>query len=152
VRKATAIALVLAFAPAVVSHSAPIAISPTVPLSFGRVMANGGGTVTVTPLGQRVPLGGVFLLPSSSGVAAQFLVTGDALSNYSITLPSDGVVFLTNESSNTMAVNGFTSLPLAAGVLATGNQVLSVGATLSVGANQAAGNYSGSFNVTVVYN
>ena len=105
-RKATAIALVLAFAPAVVSHSAPIAISPTVPLSFGKVMANGGGTVTVTPLGLRVPLGGVFLLPSSSGVAAQFLVTGDALSTYSITLPAAPISITTGSASaeETMSV------------------------------------------------
>ena len=44
-------------------------------------------------------------------------------------------------------------IPSGAGQLdALGNQTLTIGATLNVGANQAPGDYSGSFSVTVAYN
>jgi hypothetical protein len=51
-----------------------------------------------------------------------------------------------------MALNGFVSSPSPGGILSGGgNQLLSIGATLSVGSNQTPGSYSGSFNVTVTY-
>jgi len=58
-----------------------------------------------------------------------------------------------NSGANTMTVGMFTSNPSGAGTLsAGGNQTLSVGATLNVGAGQATGTYSGIFSVTVTYN
>jgi hypothetical protein len=54
-----------------------------------------------------------------------------------------------------MTVDNFTSTPTTSGTLsAAGAQTIDVGATLNVGANQAAGTYvSGTpFSVTVNYN
>jgi hypothetical protein len=55
-----------------------------------------------------------------------------------------------------MAVGSFTSTPTitAGGVLAagTGTQDVSVGATLSVGASQAAGTYTNNTDLTVTVN
>jgi hypothetical protein len=94
----------------------------------------------------------VFLVSSGAGAAASYTVGGTSSLTYAITLPSPGVVVLTS-GPNSMAVNNFSSSPASAGVIGGGGtQTLSVGATLTVGGNQATGSYSGSFNVTVEYN
>ena len=121
-------------------------------LAFGKLVAGSGGTVTVSPGGGRSPSGGVVLVPSDTGAAAQFVVSGDANLTYAITLPFNGVVLLIN-GANMMAVNNFTSSPNLTGTLsAGGTQMLLVGATLSVANNQAAGGYLGVFYVVVNYN
>lgn len=129
-----------------------IAISNTQGLVFGRFVAGSGGAVTVSPAGGRSASGGVVLVPSGPGAAAQFVVSGDANLSYAISLPGNGVVSLTS-GVNSMAVNNFTSSPSPTGTLgAGGTQTLFVGATLSVGSNQASGSYTGAFDVTVNYN
>ena len=52
-----------------------------------------------------------------------------------------------------MLVDGFVSSPSGSGILdSTGHQTLTVGATLHVNPNQADGDYTGTFPVTVTYN
>lgn len=132
--------------------AAAIAISNAGGLAFGKFVAGSGGTVTVSPGSMRSASGGVAVVPSSAGTAAQFVVTGDANLTYAITVPGNGVVSLTN-GAYSMAVNNFTSSPNSTGTLGGGgSQTLLVGATLSVGGNQATGSYSGVFDVTVNYN
>jgi hypothetical protein len=146
------VALVCALMAASVCWAAVIAISNTQGLAFGKFVAGSGGTVTVSPGGVRSASGGVVLVPSDVGTAAQFAVSGDANLTYAISLPADGTVSLASGTNN-MAVNAFTSSPSLTGTLgAGGTQTLSVGATLSVGSNQATGSYSGAFDVTVNYN
>lgn len=145
-------ALACALMAASVSWAAVIAISNTQGLAFGKFVAGAAGTVTVSPAGVRSGSGGVVLVPSGAGAAAQFAVSGDANVAYAISLPADGTVSLAS-GANSMAVNTFTSSPSLTGTLgAGGGQALSVGATLSVGSNQAIGSYSGAFDVTVNYN
>lgn len=145
--------LVLALACAFMASSdgwaVNIAISNTQALAFGKFAAGSGGSVTVTPGGARSASGGVVLLASGGGTAAQFSVTGDANATYTITLP-DAVTLASG--GNSMAVNTFVSSPANPGTLSgSGTQTLNVGATLTVGANQPAGDYTGSFAVTVNY-
>lgn len=145
-------ALACASTAASVSWAAAIALSNTQGLAFGKFVAGAGGTVTVSPGGVRSASGGVVLVPSGAGAAAQFAVSGDANVTYGISLPADGTVSLAS-GTNSMAVNTFTSSPSPTGTLSAGGaQTLSVGATLSVGSNQAIGSYSGTFDVTVNYN
>lgn len=122
-------------------------------LSFGSFTAGSGGSVTVSAGGGRLKSGGVILVnQGSSASAAQFTVTGTPGTTIDITLPSDGVVVLSDGAAGTMAVNGFTSSPSGSGVLSGGGTLLiSVGATLTVGSQQTPGNYAGSFIVTVNY-
>lgn len=129
-----------------------ISLAKTADLAFGDAVAGGtAGTVVVTPAGARSATGGTTLGSSSGVSAASFTVTGDPSSTYSITLP--GSTTLTFAVINTMTANTFTSNPSSTGTLsAGGSQTLTVGATLNVGASQAAGTYTGSFNVTVAYN
>lgn len=136
-------------------HQTPvtaISISNTQALAFGKFAAGSGGSVTIAPSGARSAMGGVALLSSSGGSAAQFTVSGDANFTYSISLPANGTVFLTNGGGQTMSLNNFSSSPGTVGQLSVmGNQTLSVGAALNVGNNQATGAYSGSFDVIVNY-
>jgi len=138
------------------SRAADITISNTQALAFGKFVAGSGGSVTVNASGARSASGGVLLLASGGGAVAQFNITGDPNAAYAVTLPADDVVTITiagGGGGSSMAVNSFVSSPAATGTLNGGGaQTLKVGATLTVGAGQAVGNYSGTFNVIVVYN
>jgi adhesin HecA-like repeat protein len=133
------------------AYSANIGITNVLPLSFGRFVA-GNGTLTISPLGARIATGGVVALQTDPGQAAQFLVTGDPDTTYSISVPADGTVSLTHNSAS-LPVNVFTTSPAFTGSLsATGSQVLRVGARLDVTAGLVHGAYVGSFPIIVEYN
>jgi hypothetical protein len=83
---------------------------------------------------------------------ARFSISGLPTQTYAVTLPAVPVV-LSDGGTNNMNVTGF--IHDASGTLpAVGAQPegFGVGATLNIGADQAAGSYAGSFNVTVAYN
>jgi hypothetical protein len=129
----------------------PISISKTADLNFGDVVASGAaGSVALSTAGVRTPAGGASLGSGAAVTAAAFTVSGQGSATYAITLPASATV---TSGANTMTVNGFTSNPSGTGALsAGGSQNLLVGATLNVGASQATGTYSGTFDVTVTYN
>lgn len=131
----------------------PIAIVKVKDLNFGEVRASGvAGTAVVSPAGVRTVTGGV-TEGSSAGLSnAEFTVTGDPSSTYTITLPVSAT--LTGPASSTIVVDTFTSDPSSPGALSalTGTQTLKVGATLNVAVPQATGTYTGTFAVTVAYN
>ena len=135
----------------------PITITKTVDMNFGNVAVAGTqGTVVMTPAGVRSATGGV-TLPATTGspAAAAFTVSGEATYTYAITLPSAPLTI--SSGANTMTVDNFISNPGNTGTLSTGTpgtQTLEVGATLNVGASQAAGTYISAtpFDVTVNYN
>lgn len=129
---------------------AQLAVSAARPLTFGSFIAVSGGSVSVDPSGARTGVGGVLLLNAAGGGAATFQV-GQALrantnNTYIISLPENGSVTLGN-GPHSMAVNNFVSHPSGTGVLSGGNQYISIGATLTVAPNQAAGKYFGTFSV-----
>lgn len=140
--------------PTAYSRAADISISNTQALAFGKFVAGSGGSVIINASGARSATGGVFLVASGGGAVAQFSITGDPNATYAVTLPADDVVTLTIAGGgSTMAVNSFVSNPASTGTLDGGGaQTLKVGATLTVGADQAVGNYSVTFDVIVVYN
>jgi hypothetical protein len=133
----------------------PIAISNAGNMNFGNVAVSAvAGTVILAPASSRTITGGV-TLPAVPGTvsAAHFAVTGTSNYTYAITLPSTATTV--TSGANTMTINAFTSNPGTTGTLsATGTQTIDVGATLNVGANQAAGTYVSAtpFQVTVNYN
>ena len=128
-------------------------LNNTTALSFGAFTAGSGGTITVGTSGARVKTGSVILVnQAGTASAAQFTISGTPNAMFTISLPVDGTVFLSDGGSGSMALNGFASSPAAVGVLSGGGtQQISVGATLSVGGAQTTGNYSGAFSVTVNY-
>ena len=133
----------------------PISIVKVNNMNFGNVAVQSttAGTVVLTPASSRTATAGV-TLPATIGTvsAASFTVAGTAGYTYSITLPITALTI--TSGSNTMTVTSFTSTPTPTGILTGGTQTLSVGATLNVGAAQAAGLYVSAtpFDVIVNYN
>ena len=137
---------------------APIGITAGADLWFGDII-KGAGDVVVDVNGDRtIPAA----LKSGTQLgtinAAVFNVTGEALYTYTVTLPADAVVTIT-EGTDPMNVNGFncktatTSATDLTGALdASGDDVITVGATVTVDADQVAGDYTGTFDVIVAYN
>jgi len=137
----------------------PITLTQVTDLEFGNIVPSASaGTVVLSPAGVRTPTN-VTLPPTSGTVtAASFTVGGTPAFTYSITLPAAATTI--SNGAQTMTVNTWTSDPTPTGTIGGGGtQVLSVGATLNVGANQVSGSYSsgnaggsGDFTVTVNYN
>lgn len=147
-RAALAVALaLLAGAPA----RAQLNAVPAGGLAFGRFAVTAPGNVTVDAHGNRSAGGGVLLLPSAAA-PARFTISDKQPANaslvYIVSLPAGATI---SDGMSSMALTGFTSAPAGAGVLTGGSQVLSIGATLQVGAGQRAGNYSGAFHITIEY-
>ena len=130
----------------------PISIAKNTDMNFGNIAVNATpGTVILATAGTRTKTGGV-TLPATAGTvtAAQFTVTGANATTYAITLPTSITI---SHLTDYMYVDTFTSNPSSTGLIGAGTQVILVGATLNVGASQAAGLYGpGNFDVTVNYN
>ena len=135
----------------------PIAISKNADLSFGSFAPGAtSGTVTVSPNNTRAVSGGVVAL-GSGATAAQFAVTGQDGSTYSITLGgstslTSGSDTMTFTSISDLTASAATSGNVSGGTLTGGAQTIYVGGVLDVGANQAAGTYTGTVTATVEYN
>ncbi len=121
-------------------------------LSFGAFVAEGGGTVTIPATGPRMKTGALCLMnigADSQGSAAHFSIVGTPDAVFSISLPASAS--LDGDNGSSLTITGFTSSPDAQGLLVGGNQTLSVGATLAVPSNTAAGAYAGTFEITLDY-
>lgn len=142
--------LLLLALPAHPANKTPVVTNTRI-LGFGKFVAAGGGTITINPAGARSKTGGVVLISGGTISSASFSLTesgsGKSLRWTTITLP--GSASLSN-GSTTMALSNFVSDPPNT-VLGTGKTIVTVGATLTVAPNQAVGNYSGTFSVTVNY-
>jgi hypothetical protein len=128
----------------------PIAITNTDGLSFGNLIASTSvGTATVSATSTPTISYDGISAPATEGdiSAATFTVTGFSDSFYDITLPTSTTI---SNGSATMTLNAFTHN--ASEVLDGGTETFQVGATLNVAAEQAAGDYSGTFEVSVNYN
>lgn len=125
-------------------------------LDFGNIAAgNSVGMVILNPTGVRQVLGGASLSSTAGTVSvAEFLVKGEASYSFSITLPAAVTLLNSNNNSQTMTVDSFTSTPEATGTLYGGATTLKIGARLTVNANQDPGYYvsDSPFSITVNYN
>lgn len=130
-----------------------ISITKTSDLNFGSFAPSAtDGTISVELTGTRSVTGGITLL-DQEGKRALFTVNGTPNASYYVKLPT--------EDGNTIPLTGpqgadpliITSLVHnAEGLLdEDGEEQFSVGGTLSVKANQPAGEYTGTFDVIVAY-
>jgi len=143
-------------ATAVVNSSAvivdPIEISKRVDLHFGNIISGyNSGSLILSPEGNRTTFG-LQLSPGSPGqVSAAEAIVKHGNYDYSITLPENFKLFHENNPNQFLLIDNFTVLPEV-----TGEEIdiLKIGATLKLEANQASGFYTNStgFNVTVSYN
>lgn len=125
----------------------PISLTKTADLNFGAVTAVATpSVVTIAANGARTGDANV-LIGGGSPAAASFTVAGDADRAFTFTLPA-GAATLTS-GVDTMTVDTWTS---DAPATVTGGSVpVNVGGNLNLGAAQAAGDYTGTFAVTVTY-
>lgn len=136
----------------------PIAINKTADLVFGKFIASGAGSVTISTSGARTSTG-VTEVAGITPAAATFDITGQASTTYSIS--TAGTSANLTSGSDTMALalvsdltgGGATSGTVASGTLSGGGaQTVYVGGVLTVGAAQPAGSYSGTISMAVDYN
>ena len=129
----------------------PLLFTNSQGIAFGNIAASASpGTVTISTDNVRTSTGGV--TPSAVGGTTQaiYTATGENNATYTITLPETVEI---NSGENKMTVNGFVSNPGTTGTLSgSGTQTINVGATLNVKANQAVGDYTGNYDVTIAYN
>ena len=134
----------------------PINIVQAADLSFGSFAPSAAaGTVTVSPNNSRGVTGGVTGMAGGS-TAAQFTVTGQGTSTYSINVVGTALTSGGNSMAFTpitdLTASAITSGTVTTGALTAGTQTIFVGGVLTVGANQVAGSYSGTITATVDYN
>lgn len=126
-----------------------ISIDNTGDLLFGNIIASSaGGTLTIPADGDPY-YDGIAAPTGNEGTrqAATFTVEGENMATYSLTLPTSVTL---SSGAETMTLTEFSDN--AKKVLEGGEEVFNVGATLTVNPNQQAGEYTGTFEVTVAYN
>ncbi len=130
----------------------PIEITKNIDLHFGNVISGyNPGRLILSPEGNRTAFG-VQLSPGNPGeVSPAEATVKHGNYNYSITLPENFTLFNENNPNQFLVIDDFKVVPEV-----TGNQIdiLKIGATLNLEANQQSGFYTNSsgFNVTVSYN
>ena len=116
-------------------------------LDFATIIPGGAAaTVQVSTAGTRTCGGG--LTCSGTTTAGAFTATGTP--NQSVTISTDATATLISGANN-MSVAGIAPSAASGTLSAGGILTFTVGGTLTVGASQAAGVYSGSYNVNVNY-
>jgi hypothetical protein len=132
--------------------SSSLSVSTSTGLAFGGMTSGSlGGTVVVGSNGARFATGGVNLNTASISSPALITIIGTPNATFAVTLPAS--VQLTDSGANSMSAGNFMSVPSGTGQLdSSGQQVLSIGGTLNVGANQPFGSYQGVMAVVIDYN
>lgn len=124
-------------------------------LDFGSLASGTAGSCTIdADTGTRTVTGGVALLGGGSG-PAQFVGAGTPNKTVLIREPRSTITLTRSGGTETMTVSNFTvsgGNGTSRKIPANGVLIFNVGGRLNVGANQAGGNYVGSFTVTVDYN
>jgi hypothetical protein len=157
---------VLATANASATILSPLSIAVSgAGMNFGNIVPSSQlGTVVLAPAGSRTASGGASTMAQAGGSvsAANFAVAGQNNASYSVALPSLAASLLPQGSAvgAPMLVTSFTSDLTATGISTiwtgalggAGTGTFNVGATLTVGVNQGAGVYSGTFPVIIFYN
>jgi hypothetical protein len=124
---------------------AQVSVAKDTDLAFGTIaIGTSGGTVAISTAGARAC--GTGLVCSGTVGAAGFTITGVSGQNVGISVPAS--VSLSDGGTNTMSASLTSS---ASTLTLDGTDNFSVGGTLTVGAAQAAGAYTGTFAVTVNY-
>ena len=129
----------------------PIQIDKSVDLDFGNVIsAYNPGSVILSPDGSRVAYGVEISSSIPGNVAPAEAVVTHGNNNYSITLPQSFNLYHQENPNQMLVIDEFTVEALTG----ENSDVLKIGATLNLEANQPAGYYTNEsgFNVTVSYN
>ncbi|MCB2051660.1 MAG: DUF4402 domain-containing protein [Novosphingobium sp.] len=118
-------------------------------LDFGQIAVNGAGTATLNPTTSNVTCT-ANLICVGTPAAADFTVTGTTDATVGVTLPTTTVT-LNGPNGDTISLASFTT-DSSTVTLTGGSGGFSVGGQLTIANGISAGNYSGTFNVSVEYN
>ena len=129
----------------------PIKIDKTVDLDFGNIIsAYNPGQVILSPDGSRVAYGVQIsnAIPGTVNPAEAVVTHGN--NNYAITLPEQFTLYNQENPNQVLVIDRFTVQPQEGNIV----DIIKIGATLNLEANQTSGFYTNStgFNVTVSYN
>lgn len=129
----------------------PIKISKSVDLDFGNVIsAYTPGTVTLSPHGSRSAKGVLISNTFPGNVTPAEAMVSHGNNKYSIILPESFTLYNQENPTQILIIDNFNVVPDNGELM----DILKIGATLNVNANQPSGLYTNSsgFNVTVSYN
>lgn len=129
-----------------------ITVRQLTPMEFGTFASGpGGGNLTISPSGARLPGGNISVLSMEAAGAADFEVTGQAEEIVTIYLPERVILGGNGGNGDTVIIN-LTSAPADTLTLdAQGRGRVKVGGTLRIPGNIAPGSYSGNFDIDVRY-
>jgi len=122
-------------------------VTNTATLDFGTLVPSAAaGTVVITPTGGRTTTGGVKGVSGTYGPGAFKVTITSGSANFYFFLPNNATL---SSGGNSMTVSTFTANTGSPGTVPgpPGSAVLYIGATLHVGANQAAGTYTGTYSI-----
>lgn len=129
-----------------------LTITKVTDLSFGRFAVNAAGTVTVGTDNSRSQTAGCALFGGGAVTAASFSVTGEPSRTYTISIVTPVTLTHTVTPANNLVINTFVTNPVSPATLAAGANTLLVGATLNADGSEIAGDYTGTFTVSLNYN
>lgn len=131
----------------------PITITKTADLNFGKFMSSAaGGTVVVSTAGAQSVTGTLTTTAAlgATASAATFTISGEPSSTYAVSFPAQTVL---DGPGADMTIGDFSTASTGTlGTFGAAAETLTVGATLTVNANQASGAYNGTLDVAVNYN
>jgi len=140
-----------------VELAVPVTATETELLNFGKIVPEAsGGTVVITPSGERTASGSIVLMDEIYS-AGGFTVAGVPSSLVSILLPQSAQKLSLTNGNSEVSVDGFTSdVPVGGQVVrqSDGKADVRIGATLLIanGLSNPAGYYSGTYEVVFMYN
>lgn len=127
-----------------------LTVTATADLQFGQIAANTGGTVSVNADSSVASTGA--LISTGTRSPAAFDVVGTPNAMVIVSLPTAAVDLTRVSGTETMSLGGFNTNPNGAFQLdGAGAGSFNVGGTLAVASGQVAGNYTGTFVVSVEY-
>ena len=135
---------------------APVTVTEQDALDFGTILAPTDSAKKVkiaAANGARSVDGGdnSILVNTNKGAAGLFNVSGAENQKITIQLPDSATLNVLGGEGTPMTVNNFVSDPATELTLNGTSGQIKVGATLTVNQNQAEGDYSGDYTVTVSY-
>lgn len=140
-----------------VEIAVPVTATETELLNFGRIVPEtAGGTVRITPQGERTSTGSITLMDDAYS-AGRFTIAGMPSSLVSIVLPQTPQRLVLSSGVSEVTVDEFTSdVPVGGQVVRQndGKAEISIGATLYIGngLTNPAGYYTGTYEVVFMYN
>ncbi len=135
----------------------PIVVSGTQALHFGAMTEGGaGGTMIMDTAGARTPGGGVTSVAANTGQSGVISLSGSTGVNIQLSMAAATYTVDDAGAGVAMNVNGWNIRTNAGGATETVSMAASpttypLGATLTVGAAQVAGTYTGTYTVNANY-